>query len=89
MVQEIVAVVDDCIVIADTVVGIGGRNDAGSNGLEIGRGLGRGFHEVGTQLAQQHSAVCNLLHLVQDAHDAVDGVLGGIEFVVFGKLHKV
>ena len=72
MSQEIVAVVDDGIIVAHAIVLIGRLQVEAGQTLQVGRGLFSGLHKVGTCLAKQHDTIGNSLNLVDDAQSAVD-----------------
>ena len=87
--QVIVAVVDDCIVVADAVVGIVRVHREVGDGLQVLAGRGCGGGQVAAQFAEQHGTVGNGLHLVDDAHDAVDAVGRFLQAVVLQLLHQL
>ena len=87
--QEVVAVVDDGVVVADLVVAVAVGNVEGGDGLQVGAGLAGGADEVGAHFAKQGGAVGQRLQLVDDAHDAVDGVGGLVEAVILLELDEL
>ena len=89
MCQIVVAVVDDAIIVAHSIVLVGLREVEGGQSLQVGRGGIGDLSEVAAHFAEQDHTVGDELHLVDDAQHAVDGVGGVVEGVVFLELHEV
>ena len=82
MIQEVVAVVDNGIVVANSIVLVFLREVERSKTLEVRIGsLGSG-KKVTAHLTEQYHSVGNNLHLANDTHDTVNRVGWLIQLII-------
>ena len=80
--QEVVTVLDDGIIVTGIVVGVVGIGREVGHVLQFQGGVLRERCQVATQLTQQDGAVSHHLHLVNDAHERIERIVGGVETVI-------
>ena len=85
--QEVVAVVNDGIIVADVVIGISDTNIKISNSFQVSSSCTSGCCQVTTQLTEKNGAVGHGLQLGHDANDGVDRVLRKIEMLLVSIKH--
>ena len=89
MCEEVVAILDDGVVVARVVVRIVGTCGEVGNGFEVELGMVGEGGEFAAQLAEQDGAVGYDLHLADDADERIDGIVGCAELVVFDECDEV
>ena len=87
--NEIVAVVDYCIVIRRNIILVFLIETERRQTLQVGRCRIGGTHQVGTYLAEKRSTVGYDLHLVNNSQYTVNGIGRSVNIVVFVKLYKL
>ena len=88
MSQEVVAVIDDGIVVTHLIVLVGLREVECGQALQVGRSGLSDLHQIATHFTKKHCTVGYDLHAVNDTQHTIDGVGGMIQRVVLLKLNE-